>query len=40
MIEKYQELLNECIDLQENIKLLEWHKDTLEKMKGGLEQCK
>ena len=40
MIERYQELLNECIDIKENKELLEWHKDTLEKMKGGLKQCR
>lgn len=40
MLEKYQELLNECIDLQENKNVLEWHKNTLEKMKGELEKCK
>lgn len=39
MIERYQELLNECIDIQENKELLEWHKETLEIMKGELERC-
>ena len=40
MIGRYQELLNECIDIQENKNLLEWHKETLEKMKGELKECK
>lgn len=40
MIERYQELLNECIDLQENNEVLRWHNEILEKMKGGLKECK
>ena len=40
MIEKHQELLNECIDLQENKETLKEMKETLNIMKGGLEQCK
>lgn len=39
MIGRFQELLNECIDIQEDKNLLDWHKNTLEKMKGELEKC-
>lgn len=39
MIRYYQELLNECIDLQENIEQFDDMKDTLEIMKGELEKC-
>ena len=39
MIRYYQELLNECIDLQENNEQLDEMKEILEIMKGGLERC-
>lgn len=42
MIRYYQELLNECIDLQENMEQLDEMEETLEIMKtlkGGLERC-
>lgn len=36
MIEHYQELLNECIDIQENKKVLENLKETNKIMKGNI----
>lgn len=35
MIQYYQELLNECIDLQENNKILYIFKELKKFMKGG-----
>ena len=40
MIEKYQELLNECIDLQEDYERAERMRLGLTILKGELEQCK
>lgn len=35
MIKYYQELLNECIDIQEHYRILHIYKNILKVMKGG-----
>lgn len=40
MIERYQELLNECIDLQEDKEMAEDMKLGLNILKGELERCR
>ena len=40
MIKRFQNLLNECIDLQEDKNILKWHRETLEKMKEELRCLK
>ena len=40
MIERYQNLLNECIDLQENKETAEEMRFGLEILRKELEQCK
>lgn len=40
MLEKWQKMLKELKEKQKEQVILQWHKDTLEKLKGELEKCK
>lgn len=40
MLEKYQKMLEELKKQSRGPAILQWHKDTLEKLKGELEQCR
>lgn len=40
MLEKWQKMLNELKMQTRGTAILQWHKETLEKMKGELKECK
>ena len=40
MLEKWQKMLEDLKEISRGQAILEWHKETLEKMKGGLRDVR